>query len=58
MYLGTPLGLASSPAWTAESDQVNAYFGSAAVATAGDVNGDGFADVIVAAYLYDNSPDG
>jgi hypothetical protein len=39
--------------WTAESDQVNARLGTS-VATAGDVNGDGFADVIVGAYLYDN----
>jgi len=51
VWLGSGSGLAASPAWTAESDQVDAAFGSA-VASAGDVNGDGFSDVLAAASLF------
>ena len=53
VYHGAAAGLATTPAWTAESNQVDARFGNA-VATAGDVNGDGFADVIIGARSYDN----
>ncbi|MBI2931148.1 MAG: FG-GAP repeat protein, partial [Planctomycetes bacterium] len=45
--------LASTPAWTVESNQADANFGWNA-STAGDVNADGYSDVIVGAYYYDN----
>jgi len=53
VYLGSAAGLAIAPGWTAESDQAGAAFGQA-VAGAGDVNGDGYSDVIVGAPGFDN----
>jgi hypothetical protein len=67
VYLGVPSGLRPEPAWEFESDIPVAEFGFS-VATAGDVNGDGFADVLVGApgydthrgrvYLFTGSPSG
>jgi hypothetical protein len=53
LYLGSPNGPRLKPAWRGEANQSNAYFGRA-VGAAGDVNGDGYGDVIVGANLYDD----
>jgi len=45
--------LATSAAWTQEINQAEAWFGIH-VGRAGDVNADGFDDVIVGAFFYDN----
>jgi len=53
VYHGSATGVEVDPAWTVQSTQSYSYFGYS-VANAGDVNGDGYDDVIVGAYAYDN----
>jgi hypothetical protein len=48
VYHGSAAGPAASPAWIGEPNQALADFG-VSVATDGDVNGDGFSDVIIGA---------
>ncbi|MDD3804119.1 MAG: FG-GAP-like repeat-containing protein [bacterium] len=53
LYLGSPTGLLTTPAWTVESNQASAFMGSC-VSFAGDVNGDGYDDVLVSTPYYDD----
>jgi hypothetical protein len=54
LYLGSHQGLATSPAWTFGGGQQSAHLGYS-VASAGDIDADGFADVIVGARLYSDT---
>ncbi len=54
VYLGSPLGLSTTKARTWESNGTGAFFGTV-VAAAGDVDGDGYDDVLVGADQYDAS---
>lgn len=46
LYLGSPAGIASSAFIRIESDMINNQLGES-VSTAGDVNGDGYSDLII-----------
>jgi hypothetical protein len=72
LFLGSPEGLSAVPDWIGQVDQPSAQFGFA-VARAGDINRDGYDDVLIGApyyeastenlnegavFLYHGSPDG
>lgn len=52
LYLGSPTGLATTPAAQWEGNQQSARFGNS-IASAGDINGDGYNDIIIGANQYD-----
>ena len=54
LYHGSYSGLAASRSWHGQGNQSSAHYG-ASVGTAGDVNGDGYADIIVGVPNY-NAP--
>lgn len=53
VYLGSATGLSAMPAWKYENNRAGTALGES-VASAGDVNGDGFSDVIVGGFRYSN----
>lgn len=57
LYFGSPSGLSSLPLLAAQSDQNDSWFGSS-VANAGDVDHDGYDDLIVGAHRYSNGQPG
>lgn len=53
MFYGNSTGVNATPAWTYESNQIGGALGYP-VETLGDVNADGYADIIVGCNSYDN----
>ncbi len=52
LFSGIQAGIHKKPASVFKSDQANAYLGQS-LASAGDVDGDGFSDIVLGAHQYD-----
>jgi hypothetical protein len=57
LFLGSATGLPATPTWTKQGENVEDRFGYS-VASAGDVNGDGYSDVIIGAPGWPNGVPG
>ncbi|HWV33054.1 MAG TPA: FG-GAP-like repeat-containing protein [Dyadobacter sp.] len=53
LFPGIQTGIDKTPASVFKSGQANAYFGQS-LASAGDIDGDGYSDIIMGAHLYDH----